>query len=78
MRKPIAVLVVTLTLCTAAVPGAAQGVSSLADLSLEELLELKVTTASLATETVGDAPARVEVITAAQIERRATPRSWTC
>lgn len=70
MQKPIAVLVVTLTLCTAAAPGAAQGVSAIADLSLEELMEIEITTASLTTETVGNAPARVEVITAAQIERR--------
>ena len=70
MQKPIAVLVVTLTLCTAAAPGAAQGVAAIADLSLEELMEIEITTASLTTETVGNAPARVEVITAAQIERR--------
>jgi outer membrane cobalamin receptor len=38
--------------------------------TLEELMRIQITTASRATEELADAPARVEVVTAAQIQRR--------
>jgi outer membrane cobalamin receptor len=38
--------------------------------SLEDLLNIRITTASLTSEGVGDAPARVQVVTNAQIRRR--------
>lgn len=72
-RLPFIVAVVTalVIVCTSAGTAHAQGgVASLADAEFEDLLNRKITTASRTTETVGDAPARVEVITAAQIERR--------
>jgi outer membrane cobalamin receptor len=42
----------------------------LANLTLEELMNVTITTASRASESVSDAPAQVQVITAAEIERR--------
>jgi outer membrane cobalamin receptor len=38
--------------------------------SLEDLLNIRITTASLTSEGVGEAPARVQVVTGAQIRRR--------
>lgn len=60
----------TIVLAVLLSDGAAQTRISLADLTLEELMAIEVTTASRTSETVGDAAARVEVVTAAQIERR--------
>src|SRR5215217_7340509 len=58
-------------LCIAASADSAstQG-TDLAQLSLEELMALKISTASLIPENQSDAPARVQVIPAAQIQRR--------
>jgi outer membrane receptor for ferrienterochelin and colicin len=44
--------------------------SDLAQATLEQLMDIPITTASRTTETQSDAPARVEVITAEQIRRR--------
>lgn len=44
--------------------------TDLAQLSLEELMALKISTATLVPENQSDAPARVQVIPAAQIQRR--------
>jgi outer membrane cobalamin receptor len=42
----------------------------LASATIEDLMKIVITTASRAPESIGSAPARVQVITAAQIERR--------
>lgn len=57
---------------TASVHASAQSSSpvDLAKATLEELLSIQVTTASLTAEGVGTAPARMHVVTAAQIRRR--------
>jgi len=44
--------------------------SDLTQATLEQLMDIPITTASRTTETQSDAPARVEVITAEQIRRR--------
>jgi outer membrane cobalamin receptor len=60
------------TLCSmAATDGVAQTkVPDLANASIEDLMRIVVTTASRAPEGLAAAPARVQVVTAAQIERR--------
>jgi outer membrane receptor for ferrienterochelin and colicin len=52
-----------------ATPAFGQG-SSLGDLSLEELMNVSVTTATRTSERARDVPARMEVVTAGQIEQR--------
>ena len=47
-----------------------RSVSDLEQLTLEELMNITVTTASRTAEALTDAPARVQVVTAAQIQRR--------
>jgi iron complex outermembrane receptor protein len=80
MRRPSLRLLALACAFCAAVPGhaqvrVAQG-PSLADLSLEELANVRVTTASLRPEKLSDAPASIFVITAEDI-RRSGARSIT-
>src|SRR3977135_1737161 len=47
-----------------------QPVADLGQATLEELMNITITTASRTNEGLADAPARVQVVTAAQIQRR--------
>jgi outer membrane cobalamin receptor len=50
----------------------------LASGTIEDLMNVLVTTATRGSEGIGSAPARVHVVTAAQIDRRDTGRCGTC
>ncbi|MEO7272393.1 MAG: TonB-dependent receptor, partial [Vicinamibacterales bacterium] len=65
-------LLTTIVICTLAASAQAQTQRprDLAGASLEELMSLVITTASRLPEGLASAPARVQVVTAAQIERR--------
>jgi outer membrane cobalamin receptor len=66
------VLLATVLACATARQSSAQGrpARDLATATIEDLMAILVTTASRAPEGAGAAPARVQVVTAAQIERR--------
>lgn len=71
-RRPRGLCLI-LAVIVAAIPitAAAQSLPvNLATASLEDLMNVKVTTATRTTESLADAPARMQVITAEQIERR--------
>ena len=75
MHNATRTLLATLLLCGLArlAPAQTRPVPSIPDLStatIEELMTVLVTTASRGPERLVDAPARVQVVTAAQIERR--------
>jgi iron complex outermembrane receptor protein len=73
MRRPSLRFLALACALSAAVPGHAQVVvaqgPSLADLSLEELANVRVTTATLRSERLSDAPASIFVITGEDIRR---------
>ncbi len=64
------VWLVASSLMTAPIAAAAQGNTAGQELTLEELLDVEVTTATLTSEKARDVPARIEVITSADILRR--------
>lgn len=72
MNTTVRTLAPTLVLLIVSLPAQAQAPPppDLAHATLEELMNIKVTTASRTPEAMSDAPARVQVITAAQIQRR--------
>src|SRR6185369_15768835 len=71
MKSPAIRLVMIGVIASGASPLFAQtGPRDLGQATLEELLNITITTASRTTEELTDAPARVQVVTAAQIQRR--------
>jgi iron complex outermembrane receptor protein len=72
MNTTIGCLLVTGLVCGLARVATAQSrpVRDLAAATIEDLMNIVVTTASRAPEGIAAAPARVQVVTAAQIERR--------
>jgi outer membrane cobalamin receptor len=67
------IAIASLAVCIAGLPSTAAGQSSrtnMLDLTLADLLNIKVTTATRTPETAATVPARVQVITAAQIQAR--------
>jgi outer membrane cobalamin receptor len=69
MKIAIRVLGAALLLTVPAV-GRAQTVPDLGSATLEDLLNVRITTATRSAEGVAEAPARVQVVTSAQIQRR--------
>ena len=72
MNKTTRSLLATVLACGLTRPAPAQSrpVRDLATATIEDLMNIVVTTPSRAPEGIGAAPARVQVVTAAQIERR--------
>jgi outer membrane cobalamin receptor len=72
MKRAIRLLIAALLTATPVSPVLAQvkRVPDLAGVSLEDLMNITITTASLTREGLAGAPARVKVVTAAQIQRR--------
>ena len=71
MRKTISVIILSVAahfICSA--QDTAMGVENLLTLTLEELMDVKVTTATRTSQKITDAPATMNVITARQIKER--------
>jgi outer membrane cobalamin receptor len=70
LRKSQRTLALIVALAAAGTAAAQTSGAELASASLEDLMNITITTASRTAEGAGDAPARVQVVTAAEVRRR--------